>query len=482
MAFTLPTAGTDPKVATKGDLETNINSELDKKANIITGYSDDYDVILTGADGFGGAAFGENKADLGPLSIEMTDAGRFMVMGADKFIIGELAYLSDTDADPEAALSAAAVVPYVGENIYAVEGEVFDLFAAGMLADRGNVDSVRFSLQSGQGYSVAGTEVLRVDADSLGDTAYIQARRINDTGGTFPEIIMDCYTATKSPVSGASPTIISIGDSITYRSGTAWAGWYLEEWGYTPSFVGTLLSLEETLDGDTAARQGDEGRPGHTLQDMTYDVTTRVSPVASGDEATYLALDTTNRRLKNPFLRLSTGSDDAEDIYNGYVVDFAFYVSRFGYAAPDILWHGYGTNDIRDVPYDELEDKIFELDSLIYRRWHLDYPTKPVVRFLPGTNWETDRNEVWNSGYIPAIRGMMRAAKAATGPVLLIPTWAMHTADGGYDLERVDAPDAVTGATMRTLEDLHPTGATRRGLFKAVAAGLACASTANYGA
>ena len=105
-----------------------------------------------------------------------------------------------------------------------------------------------------------------------------------------------------------------------------------------------------------------------------------------------------------------------------------------------------------------------------------------MVRWLPGTAFEMQRNAVWSEKYIPVLRGMIRAARDAAGPVVLVPTWAMHNPEIGWDLTATDAtPDPVTGHRLRVIDDtIHPTGASRRELFRALAMGLACAATANF--
>lgn len=55
------------------------------------------------------------------------------------------------------------------------------------------------------------------------------------------------------------------------------------------------------------------------------------------------------RLLFNPYIRPSTGGDPGGSIFNGYIFDYAHYLSRFSFAAPTIVMIGLGTNDVRDA-------------------------------------------------------------------------------------------------------------------------------------
>jgi hypothetical protein len=422
-------------------------------------------VAFTDLDGFLFGSLGRTSAEIAGCEIrQMEGLPTATLVGNDLFVI------------EQAASAAPDLRPYFGTNLYGVAGVDLPIYLSGLIANREDVWRGRMVLA---GDAVAdGMRRLSIAADLLGSTARLQIRPIEGRGAPHMELPLSVYAAPQSPASGGSPVILSVGDSITQRAGTAWAAYFLSQWGYAPNFVGTLLS---EADGPATGKLG-EGKPGHTLQDLAYLATNRVAPLPEGDEALYAAMDTTNKRLWNTMLRAANEADPEDDVRNGYVLDFQFYVARHGLTTPTILWHGYGTNDIRDIGPGSIENHIYDLDSLVYRRWHSDYPTAPVVRWLPGTAVEFERNEVWLRSYIPAIRGMLRAASEAAGPVLLVPTWAMHSPEAGFDLTApTETPDPVTGHIVRQIGDtIHPTGGSRRELFRALAAAIACAATSNY--
>ncbi|ABL68491.1 hypothetical protein OC539_01690 [Paracoccus denitrificans] len=442
-----------------------------EKLTFATAEGSPFDSHLTDSRGDLLAGWAADRAALAGMDFLRNDGlDRPVVVGSDNFVLWY-----PPDAEPA---QNPALTPYFGSRLFGIAGERLPIYAAGLIANRADVEQVRLVLAGAAGEVGYGDRRVDVDAAGLGASAALQLRNRADAGGPFVELPLTVHAAPKAPGSGDAPVILSVGDSITHRSGTALAAVYLDEWGYTPDFIGTLMS--ET--GGDAPPVAGEGKPGHCLQDLTYDVTNRVQPLAPGDESLYNAMSTADKRLRNTMLRAATGGDDPADVRNGYVLDFGFYITRHGLATPTVLWQGYGTNDIRDIPAGDIEDRIHDMDSLVYRRWHAAYPSAPVVRWMPGTAWDADRNLVWTASYIPTIRGMLRAAAEATGPVLLVPTWAMHTPEAGYDLVPSPAiPDPVTGHIVRTIGDtIHPTGASRRELFRAVAAALACASTGNF--
>ncbi len=463
----------DLGTAAAADVEQFVDrEEQESKLTFGTVEGSPFDAHIKDARGDFLAGWAPDRASLAGLDFLRIDGLDYLVVvGSDNFVLWSGA--DDVEPAPPPALT-----PYFGTRLYGVEGERLPIYAMSLIANREDARNMRLVLAGATGGVSYGDARVEADAEALGASAALQLRSNDDTGGPFVELPLTVHAAPKAPSVGGAPVVLSVGDSITWRSGTALSAAYLEEWGYEPDFIGTLWSEPG---GDAPAQLG-EGKPGHCLQDLTYDVTTRVSPLAPGDEALYNAMSTADKMLRNTMLRAATGGDDPEDIRNGYVLDFDFYVTRHGLTVPTVLWQAYGTNDIRDIPAAEIEARIYDMDSLVYRRWHAAYPTAPVVRSLPGTAWDAARNIVWTEGYVPAIRGMLRAAAEATGPVLLAPTWAMHTPEAGYDLTPSPAvPDPVTGHIVRTIGDtIHLTGASRRELFRAVAAAMACASTGNY--
>ncbi|WP_348521837.1 SGNH/GDSL hydrolase family protein [Brevundimonas intermedia] len=275
-----------------------------------------------------------------------------------------------------------------------------------------------------------------------------------------------------------SPAILTLGDSIAYRSGLYWQHQALTEWGYTPSWIGTLVSRGATDDTATGGKNG-EVKPGHQLGDFTYQTAATVSPLPSGDEAAYVAMTVENKRLKNTLLRAPTAGDAAEDIVNGQVMDFSFYITRHGLTPATLLQLSLWTNDINALTLETIYDRIHDGYALLFRRWRAYHATHPIIVALPGTARIPAREALWPN-YIEAIRAVWTAVNEADDPnIHLVSGWAQVAADGGYDLTPSAAtPDPITSGVLRTIADgVHPTGAARVETWRTFAAAVAYATT-----
>lgn len=409
-------------------------------------------------------------------------AGLEAKRGGDRTMITDLKGFQYDDRPQPAALSA----PLLPARLFGVTGVEFGLHRDGLMQDR-DVPA-RMVLNGAAGLQIEGQEMLRCDLSGLGVTATVSLRSTT-CAARYGEQSVAVNVAPQSPGASNTPAVLLVGDSITYRGSAAMIDYWLGEWGYTPSWIGTLTGEGETdpTDGTTAltGKLG-EGKPGHALADLTYLFTGRVAPLAPGAEATYNGETVENKRLYNTMIRLAAG-EAAGDQRNGYVLDFANYISRHSLATPDMMVIGYGTNDIRDAGLDVIRDHIYDEYSLVFRRWFASYPNKHVVVWMAGTAAEYGRSRVWANSYVPALKGMIKAAtdettaNAGAGEVLVVPAWAMAAHSAGYDLSAsTETVDADTGATLRQIEDtIHPTGGTRFATLKSVAAAVACAIQGN---
>jgi hypothetical protein len=239
----------------------------------------------------------------------------------------------------------------VPSSLHLIEGQLLQLFASGMTERR---DSNGFTLSftgSTKGFEFVEHDV-KLDGNDFSGAGSLWARKQNDIGNIF-RCPVNFYTseATKT----GSPNILVIGDSLTQQGTVAPLKTKLEAAGLTPNFIGTLSD-----DGGALC----EGRPSWEFSDFTYKYTDvqgdgsaptyPIDATAAGDgvvttEAQYLALgDSANfgpRWKYNPFIRPSTGSDDPAFVFNGYIFDLDFYLTRFSFPDPDIVMIALGTND-----------------------------------------------------------------------------------------------------------------------------------------
>ncbi|MCV9960377.1 hypothetical protein OIU34_00560 [Pararhizobium sp. BT-229] len=375
---------------------------------------------------------------------------------------------------------------FFAPSLCGIEDEEVTVFTEGLLSRRSNSPLVR-AFASGDeysGYQRQDREQLVLRPDRMGAAGRVALRPVNDTGTLYGELEFGVRVAEKNPVSGGSPVILNFGDSIVYRQWAAWTRYFLTAWGYTPTFIGTLAG--ESGAGFTTNLLG-EGKPGHWSGDFTYRVNTRVSPLASGDEAAYAAMSTTDKRLKNTMLQTSGvaaadgGAVNPSDVYNGQYLDFKRYVTRHSLTTPTMLLYNGGTNDLTNMTTG-IQTAFYNDLLSIARRWKAAYPTAPFVYFLPPTANATDRNPLWQVNYTEAIKGILRAQAAAVAlgvDMIVVPTWATTAIGADFDLTSPpESPDPDLGCITRSIPDaVHVTGAGRSSMFKHVAYAIACAAT-----
>lgn len=458
-----------------------------------------FEFLRIGDEGIGFPEGGELDMEPGEPDFSVVDKAGFTIFEAkeDKVVAGgfvaiaawmrsavtdRMGFLFD-DAAPVPDLAA----PLLSDRLFGVAGVDLALHRDGLLVDRDT--PARIVLSGATGAQFESQEMVRTDFDALGHAATVSLRDLAERS-QYGEQSVTVHAAAQSPVSGGTPTVLLVGDSIAHRGGGAVMDYWLSGWGYTPSWIGTLTGQNEVdpTDGATVLNgTSDETKPGHALADLTYLFTGRVSPLAPGDEAIYDGETIANKRLYNTMLVAESGEDPA-DVRNGYVLDFANYVSRHGLATPDMLVIGYGTNDVRDVGREIIRDHFFTEYGLVFRRWFASYPNKNVIVWMPGTAAEFARSAIWRDKYVPALKGLIAAAtaettaNAGTGEVLVCPAWAMAAQSVGYDLfASAETADPDTGAVLREISDaIHPTGGTRFATLKAVAATIACADQGEY--
>jgi hypothetical protein len=261
--------------------------------------------------------------------------------------------------------------------------------------------------------------------------------------------------------------ILVIGDSIGNRQGPQLIAQYLTANGYTPVFIGTLHTSSVATNANDANGPLAECREGWETGDFTYSVTDRAKVILPGDEQAYLEASKSVKWPQNPIIRVATASDAPDIIRNGMVMDFEFYVQRFGLEVPDIVINALGTNDVRDIPTSDIHAAIYDNDRLMHSRILAAWPAVKILRMLPGTEMSDRRNGLWTEKYIPMLRAM---GVAATGHsrVTVVPTWALVNHDGGYTMT-FTALDPDTGFyDLASYDAVHPVGSSRLALYKSL--------------
>lgn len=374
----------------------------------------------------------------------------------------------DPEPEPEPPLSGRT---YFSRTLCGVEGEVMTLYLRNTLERRTDDTPVRAVLASrdyGNGYARAGAYEIDFDAAALGATAELSVRT-DDLQRRWC-LPLTVAVAPRDPVGVAAFNVLGIGDSIWNRQAGPMVRDFLTSWGYAATMIGTVTG--DARPGGAGERG--EGREGFESGDYTYAVTDLAMPLPPGEEAAYMALPTNQKRNYNPFIRAATGGDDPAIVRNGYVVDFAFYQSRFSLPTPDVVAYGLGTNDLRDRGASVLYQTVLDNDRLMLGRMRAAWPNVKIIRFLPGTARTPSRDTLWPR-YLDVMRAMMDAQAGLSG-VTICPAWALVTPDAGYALAAA-SPDPTTGVINSTVsDDIHPTAHARAQLFRSVAAYVACAA------
>ncbi|WP_421577865.1 hypothetical protein [Shinella sp. M31] len=360
---------------------------------------------------------------------------------------------------------------YLGKYLYAVEGEESTLVVDNILKNRMDAALVQASIfpRTGAAYKarsfVSSTQIK--PSDMAGGATLIVRPKSWDAKNAS-ELRLTTRIATLASLTGLTPKILSLTDSIGTYQGLYYQHQAYLDWGVTPTWVGTTPTENNTPSGVTNhfvldSTYSGECRPGIELADYTNYLTTTLSPVSIGGEAAYLAADTSTKRTFNPLLVIDDGVVDDADLRNGYFIDFAAYFSRFGLAAPDMLSLVLCRNDVRRLNTSSAYALIKAEMALLIRRWRAYSATKPIIFMLPGTARTPDEDLDWPVE-IQAYRALLDLqAQIADSRFHICFAQAFVPNDGSFDLTLAStSPNATTGVITRTIEDgIHPYGYAR---------------------
>ncbi|WP_025517508.1 SGNH/GDSL hydrolase family protein [Bordetella trematum] len=423
--------------------------------------------------GFGVMSVGERDSYFGPLHMRRSDGPEWRIIGEDRFVLLDALNPPSGGSRPAPAPSA---MPYLSQLICGASGVPQSLYMRNMLAVRSDTNLVRGTLSANAapfGRVITSDDEIRFDVSEFGPSATLTTRAQGSDGTTRTWLPLTMVNV-PVPVPGPAPApkILTIGDSISVGGLASILGRLLTDWGFAPAFMGTVSASIEP--GGMSAVSG-EARGGWEGGDFTYAVDDKALIVEAGAESAYLAMPNSERLNHNPFLRAATGSDSAAIVRNGYVFDPVFYASRFGLDAPDIVLIGWGTNDARDRPADEIYGFTVENDGLVYSQIRAAWPSAKIIRWCPGTVRHTVRDALWKTSYIPMLRALIAAARTASVPVA--PIWAMSTQEVGYTYSTDQSVDADLHAVTAEIGDvLHPRGPARWQMARALAPYVAAAA------
>lgn len=432
-------------------------------------------------DAEGGAVVhaGPGGISLGPLMLGTTTLpGIYVTDQEDNIIL----WLDDPGEAPE-SLAPRITDPlsggvYFAPKVVTAPGTPLHLDVSSMIAPRDDNIGVVASISShSTAESSSSTRELIVQASKFGTAARLKLR---DPDNALTHHVMDLTMVElpAGPFPGAAPNVLCIGDSILNRQGAQFLSEALASAGYSANFIGTMPgSASATSPTDMSGPMG-EGRESYSTGNYTYAEISEITiPLEPGDEAAYLAMSKVDRRNRNPFIRAATGGDDPAIVRNGYVLDFAFYQSRFSLPTPDVIVYALGMNEfIRVTNGNELYAYMLDNERLMMQRIRAAWPDVKILRCLPGLPFQKARNPQWTDRYIPMIRGVMTNLNDLANPKnTLVPSWTFANPETGYATGN-DVVDPITGIHQVEITDnTHPIGANRRRLYQGIAPYIAAA-------
>lgn len=404
------------------------------------------------------------RAYLGPLEVRYTEYPGVLVVNENMEVIPQPGSDSNSDIDPLGSMLLFS------PTIAVAEGAPSTIYPVSMLSDRllaSRILSGLFSLTTVA--SDYGSEL--TISDQYGPDAAITLRK-SGSSDSRASLQLKIKVAPKQ-LTPKPLKVLFIGDSIGNNQGALFLKEYLEEQGYAPTFIGTVYGAAITSRYDTGGPLG-EARSGWQLADYVFSKGDRALVVLPGGEADYLAMQKADQLTYNPFLRVALAGDSADVVRNGYVFDPAFYQSRFVLETPDVVINALGTNDASAQPAEGFYSLCLENETLFNRQISATWPSAKIVRTVPATALDPARNPVWTGMYANLIRAMKDAA-LLNSKVQVAPLWAMMNPDVGFPLPTTQA--GADGFIRGTWSDpVHPSGASRREYYKAMAPFVAVAA------
>lgn len=376
--------------------------------------------------------------------------------------------------------SAARVSPFQGGLMFGpliVTSDLHDqrLYTQNILPRRKDVTSVVSSVASTSTSASETGEILTINGPKFGSAAVLNLRdKESPSTRRFLPLTLKNVAVQTVPV---SPKILIIGDSICNRQGGFFLKQFLQALGLTPQFIGTMRGSAVASDAGNTAGELGEAREGWETGDYTNAITDRAIILPPGEESAYLSMSKTDQRDRNPFARAATGSDPVSVVRNGYVFDPAFYQQRFGLDTPDIVLQGLGTNDVRDRTAATIYDHVLANDTIMHGQIRAAWPNAKIIRFVPGTAVNTDRNTVWTTHYLPLVRAIQKSlSDRADAKTLLAPLWALTNPEAGYAFSQSAGAGEDGFYAVDWSDSVHPWQASRIATFEALAPYVAAAA------
>lgn len=422
----------------------------------------------------GGAVIhaGEDYLSLGPLSIGTTSLPGFYVVDSEDNILKDLSDPGEAPVSQSTPGSPLADGAYFSPKLVTSAGVPVHINVPSLISNRDLASGVVASIWSTTTpASMTSSSDLIVQCSDYGSSARLKLR--DPLNGVYQHLLdLQMVDLPVASDVGISPKVLLIGDSISNRQGAQIMKAAIQKNGRDSNWIGTIggSGVENQAYNETGPLG--EAREAYETANFTYATITEITiPVPVGSESEYLALSKIERRNRNPFIRPATSNDDPSIVRNGYVLDFAFYQSRFNLQTPDVIVYGLGMNDFGKLSgVSAIQSYVNDNEGLMFLRMRAAWPSAKIIRFLPGLPYHTARNSDWTNKYIPLIRAVMALHKGIGNPnTIVVPSWAFSDPEVGYQTT-AGTIDQVTGFSVVQISDAtHPGQANRQRLFSSIA-------------
>ncbi|AIR90535.1 SGNH/GDSL hydrolase family protein [Pseudomonas cremoricolorata] len=425
-------------------------------------------------DAEGGAVLhaGAEEISIGPLTIGLTSLPGIYVVDAEGSILQDLTYPGEapvSQATPGFPLADGA---YFAPKLVTAAGSPLHINVPSLISNRDLAAGLVASIWSTTtAASTTSNSDLVIQCSDYGAAARLKLR--DPMNGTYEHLLdLQMIDLPVASSAGKVPNVLLIGDSISNRQGAQIMKAAIQRNGRDSNWIGTIGGSGVENQAYNESGPLGEAREAYETANFTYASITEITiPVPAGGESEYLALSKIERRNRNPFIRPATSNDDPAIVRNGYVLDFAFYQSRFNLQPPDVIVYGLGMNDFGKLSgTSAIQNYVNDNEGLMFARMRAAWPNAKIIRFLPGLPYQTVRNADWTNKYIPLIRSIMALHKGLANPnTVIVPSWAFSDPEVGYQTA-AGTVDPVTGFAVVQLSDYtHPGQANRQRLFNSIA-------------
>ncbi|MGW8202968.1 hypothetical protein ACWGM0_10525 [Sphingomonas bisphenolicum] len=386
------------------------------------------------------------------------------------------------------------VLPMIGGQLFLTSDRSLPVYVENIRMSRSDDRLARVTIDSRTGppaKSFCGSSVdgvIELDPSHMGSSATLTVRDLN---GRSQRLIKTLAVLVKAvPLTVAKTVKLMLhGDSISNRQMAQFIKAYLESWGFTVIFVGTINGSASSTDAQNEAGPLGEAKEGWAFSDVLgYDMTdgdVPYGPLPVGQEAAYMALSKAEKNKWNPYLCPVADSSAATPIVTiggqQYRYDLSFFEQRFapfGFVRPDIVPLNFGMNDRNEQGAVKALEQVKQGYGYILDEIRRAWPATQVIVWASAMPVDLTGDAAWQGSWAPIINAIIAIVKARRDAgdtnIHLCSAWAHQSAEVGWSLN-AGVTDSVTGIRTTTISDIiHPFGIAREQQPLALASAIAC--------